>query len=108
MSQELELSVVRIYSNSGNVIGAGFLVSDKYILTCTHVVAIALDISLGTSEMPTGTVKLDFPRVDSKQQLTAKVVFWLPVNAASSESQEDITSTAGSSTSTAGRSKRKV
>ena len=90
MSQELELSVVRIYSNSGNIIGAGFLVSDKYILTCTHVVAIALDISLGTSEMPTGTVKLDFPRVDSKQQLTAKVVFWLPVNAASSESQEDI------------------
>ena len=90
MSQELELSVVRIYSNSGNVIGAGFLVSDKYILTCTHVVAIALGIPPGTSEMPTGTVELDFPQVDSKQKLIAKVFFWLPISSDSFESQEDI------------------
>jgi hypothetical protein len=90
MSQELELSVVRIYSNSGNVIGAGFLVSDKYILTCTHVVAIALGIPPGTSEMPTGIVNLDFPGADSKQKLAATVFFWLPVNSGSFESQEDI------------------
>jgi Flp pilus assembly protein TadD len=90
MSQELEQSVVRIYSNNGNVIGAGFLFSEKYILTCTHVLAYALGIQDGTSEMPTGTVHLDFPRVDSKQKLTAKVVFWLPVNSGSFESQEDI------------------
>ncbi|MGI2904522.1 AAA-like domain-containing protein [Tolypothrix sp. VBCCA 56010] len=90
MSQELELSVVRIYSNTGNVIGSGFLVSDKYILTCSHVVALALQIPAGTSEMPTGTISFDFPRVDSKQKLTATVVFWLPVNSNPSESQEDI------------------
>jgi hypothetical protein len=90
MSQELELSVVRIYSNSGNVIGSGFLVSDKYILTCSHVVALALQIPAGTSEMPTGIVSCDFPIVDSKQKLTATVVFWLPVSSNPSESQEDI------------------
>ena len=91
MSHELELSVVRIYSNSGNVIGAGFLVSEKYILTCAHVVAYALGVQDGTSEIPTGTVSLDFPGVDSKQKLTARVVFWLPwKNNDFSESQEDI------------------
>ncbi|BDI17182.1 hypothetical protein ANSO36C_29840 [Nostoc cf. commune SO-36] len=90
MSQKLELSVVRIYSNNGNVIGSGFLVSDKYILTCSHVVALALQIPAGTSEMPTGTVRCDFPIVDSKQKLTATVVFWLPVSSNPSESQEDI------------------
>jgi hypothetical protein len=92
MSQELELSVVRIYSNSDRdkVIGAGFLVSDKYILTCTHVVAIALGISPGTSEMPADTVELDFPQIGSKQKLKAKVFFWLPISSDSRHSQEDI------------------
>ncbi|MBH8556352.1 trypsin-like peptidase domain-containing protein [Nostocaceae cyanobacterium CENA357] len=81
MSVPLELSVVRIYANSGRVIGAGFLVSQKYILTCAHVIADALGLSRTTTQMPDAEITLDFPLVAAKQLLKAQVVFWLPVNA---------------------------
>src|SRR4028119_2419161 len=80
MVTPLESSVVRIYSNSGKVIGAGFLVSQKHILTCAHVVASALSIAPTTSEMPTAEVSLDFPRIAAGVRHTAKVVFWRPVH----------------------------
>lgn len=80
MAAPLELSIVRIYSNSGKVIGAGFLVSQKYILTCAHVVADALGLPRTTAQMPDSEITLDFPIVAAKQLLQAKVVFWLPVN----------------------------
>ncbi|MEH2420365.1 MAG: trypsin-like peptidase domain-containing protein [Nostoc sp.] len=80
MAAPLELSIVRIYSNSGKVIGAGFLVSRKYILTCAHVVADALGLPRTTAQMPDLEITLDFPIVAAKQLLQAKVVFWLPVN----------------------------
>jgi WD40 repeat protein len=80
MSVPLELSVVRIYTNSGKVIGAGFLVSQKYILTCAHVIADALGLPRKTTQMPDAEIIVDFPLVAAKQLLKAKVVFWLPVN----------------------------
>ncbi|MBD2774569.1 AAA-like domain-containing protein [Iningainema tapete] len=80
MTKPLELSVVRIYSNSGKVVGAGFLVSQKYILTCAHVVADALGLSRTIVEKPSQAVSLDFPLVAAKQFFTAKVIFWQPVN----------------------------
>ncbi len=73
-------SIVRIYSQSKEVKGAGFLVSENQILTCAHVVALALNISGNTAEMPIAEVKLDFPQVAPGEFLTAKVIFWLPVN----------------------------
>lgn len=76
----LEPAIVRIYSDKGNVIGAGFLVSEKHVLTCAHVVAFAAGTSSKSSEMPTKEVSLDFPIVEPGKKLTAKVVFWLPVN----------------------------
>ncbi|MDZ8225340.1 trypsin-like peptidase domain-containing protein [Nostoc sp. ChiVER01] len=82
MVAPLESSIVRIYSNSnkGKVIGAGFLVSQKYIITCAHVVADALGLTRTTAQMPDAEITLDFPLVAPKQLLKAKVVFWLPVN----------------------------
>ncbi len=80
MTTQLELSVVRIYSNNDRVIGAGFLVSQKYILTCAHVVADALGMQRKTIEMPDAEVSLDFPLLAPKQLFKAKVVFWQPVN----------------------------
>ncbi|BDI15896.1 hypothetical protein ANSO36C_16980 [Nostoc cf. commune SO-36] len=82
MVAPLESSIVRIYSNSnkGKVIGAGFLVSQKYIITCAHVVADALGLARTTAQMPDAEITLDFPLVAPKQLLKAKVVFWLPVN----------------------------
>ncbi|MEH2370182.1 nSTAND1 domain-containing NTPase [Nostoc sp.] len=80
MAALLDLSIVRIYSNSGKVIGAGFLVSHKYILTCAHVVADALGLPRKTTQMPDAEITLDFPLVAAQQYLKAKVVFWKPVN----------------------------
>jgi V8-like Glu-specific endopeptidase len=80
MTTRLELSIVRIYSNNGKVVGAGFLVSPKRILTCAHVVADALAIARDTIDMPNAEVSLDFPIVASKQFFKARVVFWRPVN----------------------------
>ena len=80
MTSTLELSVVRIYSNSGKVVGAGFLVSQKYIFTCAHVVAHALGIARNTAETPNAQGRLDFPLLAAKQFFTAKVIFWRPVN----------------------------
>ncbi len=84
----LELCVVRIYSNSGKVVGAGFLVSQKHVLTCAHVVADALGLARNTVEKPTQAVSLDFPIVAAKQLFKARVVLWQPVNL--DESAEDI------------------
>ncbi|MBN3924502.1 trypsin-like peptidase domain-containing protein [Nostoc sp. NMS4] len=80
MAAPLDSSIVRIYSNGGKVIGAGFLVSQKYILTCAHVVADALGLPRNTAQMPDAEITLDFPLVAAKQLLQAQVVFWLPVN----------------------------
>ena len=88
MASQLESSVVRIYANSGKVIGAGFLVSPQQVLTCAHVVAFALGIRADSTEMPSAEVSLDFPRVAPGRKLKAKVIFWLPVNP--QESVEDI------------------
>ena len=82
MVAPLESSIVRIYSNSnkGKVIGAGFLVSQKYIITCAHVVADALGLTRTTAQMPDAEITLDFPLVAPTQLLKAKVVFWLPID----------------------------
>jgi KaiC/GvpD/RAD55 family RecA-like ATPase len=88
MAVPLEPSVVRIYSKSGKVVGAGFLVSSKHVLTCAHVVTDALGIPRTTQEQPDGVINLDFPLLAAKQLLAAKVIFWRPVNP--NEAFEDI------------------
>jgi energy-coupling factor transporter ATP-binding protein EcfA2 len=88
MTALLESSVVRFYSKSGAVIGAGFLVSQKHILTCAHVVADALEIERETAEMPDEEVNLDFPILAPQQLFKARVVFWRPINP--NEFEEDI------------------
>ncbi|OUL32924.1 S1 family peptidase [Nostoc sp. 106C] len=84
----LEPSIIRIISNSSRVTGAGFLIFQKHILTCAHVVCDSLGISRTTIEKPNELVTLDFPLVAAKQYLKAKVVFWQPVNP--NEELEDI------------------
>lgn len=89
MTAALEPSVVRIYSNSSKVVGAGFLVSQKHILSCAHVVAEALGLPRETVEMPDAEVSLDFPILAPQRLLKARVVFWRPVNREKFE-EEDI------------------
>lgn len=80
MTESHQQSIVRIYSNNGTVIGAGFLVSKKRILTCAHVVAAALGVDQDTKKKPDGQFSLDFPLLQVKHKFTARVVFWQPYN----------------------------
>ncbi|NER50930.1 MAG: trypsin-like peptidase domain-containing protein [Symploca sp. SIO1A3] len=92
--QTFKASIARIYHpSSGMVVGAGFLVSDRHLLTCAHVVAEALSIAQNTPEAPAGKVDLDFPLIAPGQIFSAKVVFWRPVQLeplTSPEQGEDI------------------
>ena len=82
--QTFRTAIARIYRTHTNgittVVGAGFLVGDRHLLTCAHVVTEALGISRNTQEPPTGTIELDFPLIAPGQKVKAKVVFWQPVN----------------------------
>jgi Trypsin-like peptidase domain len=60
------------------VIGTGFLVGERHILTCEHLVAGALGLADDTPEKPQAQVSLDVPRVALGQLLTARVVLWRP------------------------------
>jgi hypothetical protein len=72
-------AIARLHHASGLVVGAGFLVSDRYLLTCAHVVTAELGIPPNTQEIPTGFVELDF-LVASGQKVKSKVIYWQPVN----------------------------
>lgn len=66
MTAALDSSLVRIYSNGGNVVGAGFLVSQQRILTCAHVIADALGIDRKTAEMPRSKSQVGLPAPGTK------------------------------------------
>jgi len=78
MTTPLESAIVRIYSADGTIVGAGFLVTDRHILTCAHVVADALGLPPGSPDAPQGELNLDFPLIAPSQILTATVAHWRP------------------------------
>ena len=74
----IELSIVRIRALDGRAVGAGFLVADRQVLTCAHVVATALGLPENTPETPQDEVHLDFPLVAPAHIVTARVIHWQP------------------------------
>jgi hypothetical protein len=78
MQESLEASLIRIHTPDGHVVGAGFLVGERHILTCAHVVAGALGVADDTPEKPQDLVSLDVPRVAPGKLLFARVVLWRP------------------------------
>jgi len=90
MTDQLEASIARIFLNDEDIpVGAGFLVSEKYVLTCAHVVAQALGISSSSSDKPGGNIRLDFPRVESGKFFSAHVVHWCPEQTKSTFAQKE-------------------
>lgn len=75
----LNKAIVRIYVLGTNlVIGAGFLVSKRHLLTCAHVVNAALGLSEDTQDKPESLIQLDFPLLAPNYRLAARVLFWRP------------------------------
>jgi len=81
MSPRLETALVRIVIANQlprQPIGAGFLVSPHYVLTCAHVVADVLHRPYD-DDLLNELVYLDFPFIDHHPWAQAKVVCWYPV-----------------------------
>ncbi len=76
MQELLEASLVRIRTANDRIVGAGFLVGERHILTCAHVVSQALGLSDSPPDPPQAAVSLDFPRLLPHTRLTARVVKW--------------------------------
>src|SRR6266516_827328 len=79
MPESIDTSLVRIHTKDGGIAGAGFLVGERHILTCAHVIAEALDLADDTKDPPSSTVSLDFPQLALHTLLSARVIFWDPV-----------------------------
>jgi hypothetical protein len=78
MTEQIELSVVRIRAPEGRTVGAGFLVAEGQVLTCAHVIATALGLPEDAPQTPQAEVHLDFPLVAPARILTARVIHWQP------------------------------
>jgi hypothetical protein len=70
--QAFKSAIARIYHTSGAVVGAGFLVNDRQLLTCAHVVTAALGIPVNTSEASTDAIDVDFPLIAPDLKIKAK------------------------------------
>lgn len=87
MTEQFTSAIVSILTKRGEIVGTGFLVSEKHVLTCAHVVAKALDIPPDTPKVPVNTVLLNFPWIAgaetaSQRNLSSRVIFWRPVSEA--------------------------
>jgi len=76
MSHPLDLSIVRVYDQNGNVVGTAFLADDRRLLTCVHVIQAALGLSANNQNAPTDTVRLDFPLLAQQKTCFARVAYW--------------------------------
>lgn len=77
----IDAAIVRVRDGTGQVIGAGFLVGPREVLTCAHVIARALGHQDGDATLaPQTTVRVDFPLVAPDEERTATVVAWHPPN----------------------------
>ncbi len=74
---DISTSTVRIYNNSGEVIGSGFMISPKIVLTCASLIRVALGLT-HSGDTPKQSVFLDFPFVKPDFRLEANVIFWNP------------------------------
>jgi tetratricopeptide (TPR) repeat protein len=78
MNTLFQSAVVRIHAANGRVAGGGFLLSERLVLTCAHVVAATLNLPEEIREAPQAPVCLDFPLVAPGYAFQAKVVHWRP------------------------------
>ncbi len=77
----LSLAIARLRKGDSDIVGTGFLVSDRYVLTCAHVVNAALEKDFNSKEKPTEIVNLDLPFIEGNcGELKGRVVFWLDSN----------------------------
>jgi S1-C subfamily serine protease len=80
----LSRGLARLKPVDGSVKGAGVLLGTRYVLTCAHVVAAALNCESDVSNAPAGQLSVDFPASQTGRRFSATVVreAWFAVNPA--------------------------
>ena len=73
----LHVCLARLRTRRGDVCGAGFLVTDRLVCTCAHVVAEALGGSAMARKPPTDRIEVDFPFLGDRVY-GARVKTWRP------------------------------
>ncbi|WP_158702014.1 trypsin-like peptidase domain-containing protein [Kitasatospora sp. MMS16-BH015] len=79
--EALEAALVRIYGQSGAPVGVGFLISDRLVLTCAHVVSTALGLPIAQVPPPDAWLALDAPMAggpESPERERGSVRVWGP------------------------------
>jgi Trypsin-like peptidase domain len=77
--EAIKQSIVQILDPVGTVRGCGLLVEKQHVLTCAHVLALAIPgVDGGQSKKPSETVRVVFPFQDFSS-IDASVVLWKPV-----------------------------
>jgi hypothetical protein len=74
MTHPLNAAIARLLTADGTIVGTGFLITDRHIVTCAHVVEAALEMSL--PQQPQTAVSLDLPQIASGHVLSAHSVCW--------------------------------
>ncbi|MBB5915973.1 type II secretory pathway pseudopilin PulG [Nocardia transvalensis] len=80
-SGRLNATAVRVFSTSGEVVGAGFVVGPGLVATCAHVIADALGVDPEGGQAPAAPVRIDVPLLRPGALLTARVRRWAPIDA---------------------------
>ncbi|REJ45320.1 MAG: serine protease [Microcystis flos-aquae DF17] len=95
MVASLEFSVVRIYKQRNKkddkieIVGAGFLISSEYLITCAHVVNQSIgEKDVTSTKKPTDIIECDFSFIASGKSLEATVEVWHPVKFNSNDPQD--------------------
>jgi 3',5'-cyclic AMP phosphodiesterase CpdA len=79
VTPEPDAFIARILGPDGGPAGVGVLISDRWVITCAHVVNTALGLNSRQQGRPDGTISVDFPIADPHSApLTAAVTLWLP------------------------------
>lgn len=79
VTEQIEPCFVRISMAGEGPVGAGFLISQRHVLTCHHVVADALGIDRDRTEKPQGEVDVTFQFLPEQPTYKAQVEDWWPL-----------------------------
>ena len=74
----LELGMVGVLLGT-DVLGAGFLIDPRHVITCAHTVNDVLGRDRHDEEQPREELELNFPFADRRRNVKADVVAWRPV-----------------------------
>ncbi|MGO4612573.1 trypsin-like peptidase domain-containing protein [Nocardia sp. 2YAB30] len=72
-------ALVAVRTIDGVTVGAGFLVAQRFVLTCAHVVGDATGADAAAAAAPVAEVSVEFTQAPGIASMSATVVGWSPV-----------------------------